>query len=229
MEGRVIVLYFSAATLSMLPESFRSNEAVYIKLLPVLFTQGIDIQQTMVTTFGESSGGRMKSADLQHFVNSSAFDMLNIYCFKCQPVVDGPAPRNDSSSDNNRRSSFVQTLPSDVRTSESFTPESTSRQSSTASEHGPSIPDASSSPPPSHKPAPTSSGSMPSSDRDLQLIHPVMHALYSILRSVSLTAKNVDLLLEIERICVMLGGTRVTFCKSGKSMIQNYLLSLFYC
>jgi hypothetical protein len=224
MEGRVIVLYFTASTLSKLPDSYRSSDGVYVKLLPVLFTQGIDIQQTMVTTFGESSGGRMKSADLQHFVNSTAFDMLNIYCFKCQPVVDGPPPSSNSShNDHNRRASFVQTLPSDMQTSESFSPDSTPRQSSTCSDIGPiasSIPEAPASPKPSSRSLPTpntpsSHVQQPPTDRDLQLIHPVMHALYSILRSASLTAKNVDLLLEIERICVMLGGTRVTFCKSG--------------
>ncbi len=47
-------------------------------------------------------------------------------------------------------------------------------------------------------------------------IHPFVTELFETIRSSSLTMKNVDLLIEVERVCLILGGTRVTFCKSGK-------------
>lgn len=47
-------------------------------------------------------------------------------------------------------------------------------------------------------------------------IHPIAQELFETIRSSNLTMKNVDLLMEVERICLILGGVRVTFCKSGK-------------
>lgn len=47
--------------------------------------------------------------------------------------------------------------------------------------------------------------------------HPLLEELTeSILSSSNIHSKNVDMLVGVERACVMLGGCRVTFCKSGK-------------
>ena len=47
--------------------------------------------------------------------------------------------------------------------------------------------------------------------------HPLLEELTEmILSSSSINSKNVDMLVAVERVCVMLGGCRVTFCKSGK-------------
>jgi hypothetical protein len=47
-------------------------------------------------------------------------------------------------------------------------------------------------------------------------IHPLCRRLDEYVRFTDVTSKNVELLLESERICNMLNGLRVTFCKSGK-------------
>ena len=47
--------------------------------------------------------------------------------------------------------------------------------------------------------------------------HPLLEELTEmILTSSNINSKNVDMLVAVERVCVMLGGCRVTFCKSGK-------------
>lgn len=47
--------------------------------------------------------------------------------------------------------------------------------------------------------------------------HPLLEDLTEkILNSDNINSKNVDMLIAVERVCVMLGGCRVTFCKSGK-------------
>ena len=51
---------------------------------------------------------------------------------------------------------------------------------------------------------------------DRQAVHPLVQVLNSTIQEASITLKNVDLLMEMERVCVLLGGCRVTFCKSGK-------------
>lgn len=55
-----------------------------------------------------------------------------------------------------------------------------------------------------------------SMDNDGDEIHPLVQGLSDIIRTSSITMKNVDLLMEVERLCLILGGIRVTFCKSGK-------------
>eukprot|EP00981_Chlorochromonas_danica_P002888 scaffold579_cov146-Ochromonas_danica.AAC.6 len=146
-SGREVVLALSPVVLSTLPQAYSSpkegESGTVLRFVTVLFTQGIDIQQTMVTTFGRGQ----RSVDLQHRVNSLAFEMLNQYCFHFRPI-DG------------------------------------ANWGSECDEH----------------------------------IHPFMQSLYNALRSASPSAKNVDLLVEVERISVLLEGVRVTFCKSGNSL-----------
>ncbi|RYY72287.1 hypothetical protein EON63_21160 [archaeon] len=92
--------------------------------------------------------------ELQRYVNSSGFDLLNLHCFLVSPV-------NDTYSDS--RASIV--------------------------------------------------GLNQRGEREL--IHPLAQPLYEALRDVQ-ALKNVDLLFEVERLCVLLGGCRITFCKSGE-------------
>lgn len=47
-------------------------------------------------------------------------------------------------------------------------------------------------------------------------IHPLLQSLSDTILTSSLALKNVDLIIEVERVAVLLGGCRVTFCKSGK-------------
>ena len=47
-------------------------------------------------------------------------------------------------------------------------------------------------------------------------VHPLVLHLEQVLRYTDKTAKNVNLLMEVERVCHVVTGSRVTFCKSGK-------------
>lgn len=62
----------------------------------------------------------------------------------------------------------------------------------------------------------SNSGANPTSIGTNYEIHPLVQDLYQSIANSSPAMKNVDLLLEVERICLILGGIRVTFCKSGK-------------
>lgn len=110
--------------------------------------QGIDIQQTMVTTFGGDNikKGQAKSVDLQNEVNTKGLRDLNEFCFQTRPI--------DCQQE--------------------------------------------------------------CQSADMQTVHPLVHALHTTIQESSLSLKNVDLLKEVERACLLLGGCRVTFCKSGK-------------
>ena len=62
----------------------------------------------------------------------------------------------------------------------------------------------------------TTSSLNPNSPQSLPS-HPLLEELTeTVLSSSNIHSKNVDLLVAVERVCVMLGGCRVTFCKSGK-------------
>jgi hypothetical protein len=47
-------------------------------------------------------------------------------------------------------------------------------------------------------------------------IHPLLRTLSERIQRADASAKNVDMLLEVERSCFLLNGCRITFCKSGK-------------
>ena len=56
-------------------------------------------------------------------------------------------------------------------------------------------------------------------------IHPLIKALESQIRYVNKT-KNVSMLIEVERMCSLLNGCRVTFCKSGKDRTGKFFIRL---
>eukprot|EP01038_Epipyxis_sp_PR26KG_P010041 gene10041-13499_t len=173
MRGREVVIFLNENIMSRLPEAYRSaaySTGLIIKFVAILFTQGIDFQQTVATTFGTGSETSststkvIKSTDLQHLVNTKGLQALNKFCFHSRPITSWPSINNNSlnqslsnDSNSNEASLFAQTQ-----------------------------------------------------------VHPLVAELNQSIRSSSLALKNVDLLMEVERICVMLGGCRVTFCKSGK-------------
>jgi hypothetical protein len=47
-------------------------------------------------------------------------------------------------------------------------------------------------------------------------VHPLVLHLEQVIRYTDKTAKNINLLMEVERVCHVVTGSRVTFCKSGK-------------
>ena len=61
----------------------------------------------------------------------------------------------------------------------------------------------------------SASTTLPSSQSTLS-VHPIVAHLEDLITSVERQTKNVHMLYEVERICHILSGSRVTFCKSGK-------------
>ena len=171
-SGREVLLYIPFNGFQKLPlfiqNAILSPDGAVVKFYPVLFTQvlliscmflylrslngiflyekGIDIQQTMVTTFGGDNikKGQAKSVNLQKDVNDKALKDLNAYCFQTRPI-------------HRRRESLGENT-----------------------------------------------------------VHPLVQSLSNTILESSISMKNVDLLIEVERVCLILGGCRVTFCKSGK-------------
>ena len=141
-------LYIPLQTLEKLPPVYARKaigDGVIINLVTVLFTQGIDIMQSIATTFsGDSSQDNMNSGDLQKFMNFRSFQVLNSHCHVVQQVDSSTGVEEETN------------------------------------------------------------------------IHPIMRSLYSSVYSTSPTVKDVRMLREAELICDVLGGLRVTFCKSGK-------------
>jgi hypothetical protein len=54
------------------------------------------------------------------------------------------------------------------------------------------------------------------SDRLQVMIHPILAQLEKAITNSDIRGKNVDMLEELERVCMILNGCLVTFCKSGK-------------
>lgn len=146
-----------------------SKDGYIVTPIGVLFTQGIDIQQSMVSTFGGDSNRFMTSVELQHHVNLKALCIINQYTIHSKPL-EGDS--NIQPSSNFSISDYDKSVPS-------FVPLSLS-------------------------------------NIDSNNIHPLVRDLYHSIKNSSLNMKNIDLLREVERLCLALEGVRITFCKSGK-------------
>lgn len=48
------------------------------------------------------------------------------------------------------------------------------------------------------------------------VIHPLVSHLHELILSTNIGEKNVDMLIEVERLALIIGAIRVIFCKSGK-------------
>jgi hypothetical protein len=87
LHGRVVTIYVPQQSAANLPESYQQamsqNQGVKIDFKAILFTQGIDLQQTVASTFAnESSGGLGLQAD----INIRGLQQLNRYCHLIQPI-----------------------------------------------------------------------------------------------------------------------------------------------
>jgi hypothetical protein len=146
IEGREITLTLPKASFEKFPVSYleaANKDELIIYPVPVLFTQGLDIQQTYENVMGSSSSTESSvgadlpsSIELEHEVNKKAVNTLNDYCHSVKPRAE-------------KIHSWVKSLESHVR----FTGKA---------------------------------------------------------------EKDVSLLMEIQKLCYVLGGGKVTFCKSGK-------------
>jgi hypothetical protein len=99
-QGREIRIYLSKKAIEQLPQSFRQlidhGEGAIVALCPVLFTQGIDMQQTMANTFGSD----MSAFELQYLVNNRALQWMNTYCHRVQPLDSTSAHANVGTTGN---------------------------------------------------------------------------------------------------------------------------------
>eukprot|EP00602_Paraphysomonas_sp_CaronLab_P006429 CAMPEP_0185030682 /NCGR_PEP_ID=MMETSP1103-20130426/17681_1 /TAXON_ID=36769 /ORGANISM="Paraphysomonas bandaiensis, Strain Caron Lab Isolate" /LENGTH=1178 /DNA_ID=CAMNT_0027565895 /DNA_START=347 /DNA_END=3883 /DNA_ORIENTATION=- len=157
--GREILLLVPVCTVLLFPESVRDrimSEGAVFKLCSVLFSQGIDIMQSITNTWDSYEAG-ISSKDLQLQININGLHKLNAYCESVQPIhVDGERTRSKES----RAVHVYSGLTCDA--------------------------------------------------------HPLTGVLEQLIQNTNPNSKNVEMLIEVERICRMLGGCRTTFCKSGK-------------
>ena len=148
LVGREAQVFIPRSIVEQLPPAIRTlveTEGAIFSIVPVLFSQGIDIMQTIATTWDSNDD----IGDFQLHINAKGVERLNAYCERVQPCsTDPPASSNLSSK--------------------SFVP------------------------------------------------HPLTAQLIQLVRTTDVSEKNVQMLIEVERICSMVGGCRVTFCKSGK-------------
>ena len=85
VSGRTIRLLVDQASFDALPACLRSSgEGARLRLVPVLFIQGVDIQQTLANRSRSRSGPRF-----QMEVNRKNFANINAYCHRCHPVGEG--------------------------------------------------------------------------------------------------------------------------------------------
>lgn len=179
MIGREVLLFLPDEIIDSLAENIRSqiySTGCEVALRPVMFSQGIDIMQSITNTWDSSDAG-LSSRDLQLQINISGLRNLNAYCELVQPINNRSLSSVGGTSDYSM-STAEETTPSRHR----------SRGSSTGHAYGGLTEDA----------------------------HPLTGVLEDLIKYGDPSEKNVEMLLEIERICRMLGGCRVTFCKSGK-------------
>eukprot|EP00605_Chrysophyceae_sp_TOSAG23-4_P001587 GSChrysophyteH1.ASY1.ANO1.1742.1 assembled CDS len=146
LEGREIIVTLPKSSFEKFPASYidaAASDQLIIYPISVLFTQGLDFQQTYENVMGSSSstessvGANIPSSmALEHEVNKKAIDILNDYCHIVKPREEE--------------------------------------------------------------------------------IHPWVATLESHVRYTGKAGKDWELLMEVQKLCYVLGGGKVTFCKSGK-------------
>lgn len=173
--GRQILILLPDDAIHRLNPNVQSriiSSGVPIQLYPVLFSQGIDFNQYVTSSWDSTSeAGNISNLDLQLQININGFDRLNSYCERVAPTT-----------------SSIDRTHADQMTA--ATANTNSGNTYISSGNG-------------------------FRDR-VKETHPLTTELYTELYGKDHSSKNVEMLREIEGICRMLGGCRVTFCKSGK-------------
>ena len=202
LKGRDICVFLTDSVISKLPEGYRTQMtregSVVLDLVPALFTQGIDLQQSVASSSWMSSSSA-SSLSLQYRLNLQGLTVLNSYCHALHPVSADPF--SEASGDhmppphpslNESEDTYIKSQ-SDL-SSQALNATTTDNNTS--------------------EPTPT-----------LLPIHPICSQLRNILQiTLTKSHKNVDLLAEIECISLLLNACRVTFCKSGKDRTGIYQL-----
>ena len=82
---RVAHVYIPSSTLSLLPPVYSTG--CDLSICAILFTQGIDIKQSIATAYsGESAVRDMNSAEIQKYINIQSLKVLNEYCCRKHPI-----------------------------------------------------------------------------------------------------------------------------------------------
>jgi hypothetical protein len=107
--GREIQVYLPEGAVAKMPETYKTkikDGGAVMPLVAVLFTQGIDIQQSMATGSIFSTGSQ-EIANLQLHVNLRGLNKLHKYCCRAMPVNDFATVNEaeDGSADAIKRSS----------------------------------------------------------------------------------------------------------------------------
>ena len=185
LQGRVITVRLAESCFEMFPPEYVelvAEDKCFICIKAALFTQGLDMTQSMSTMTGEASKERstlvagatlMSSTDLQHHVNNSGLVQVNAYCHAVRPI-------SSSTTSTERAAMYSAARRGDIE--EAMAP----------AEAGAAQPD------------------------NPSKVHPLADSLEKTIRCTARSEKNVTLLIEVERLCYILSGCRVTFCKSGK-------------
>ena len=89
LKGRDICVFLTDSVISKLPEGYRTQMtregSVVLDLVPALFTQGIDLQQSVASSSWMSSSSA-SSLSLQYRLNLQGLAALNSYCHALYPV-----------------------------------------------------------------------------------------------------------------------------------------------
>ena len=200
LKGRDICVFLTDSVISKLPEGYRTQMtregSVVLDLVPALFTQGIDMQQSVASSSWMPSSSA-SSLSLQYRLNLQGLTVLNGYCHALHPVSADSCL--DASVD------YMPPYPCVNEVEEIHVKAETSSigLNTTTTEDTSELP--------------SPSTSLP--------IHPICNQLNNILQITHTKShKNVDLLAEIESISLLLNACRVTFCKSGKDRTGIYQL-----
>ncbi|CAK9251027.1 unnamed protein product [Sphagnum jensenii] len=237
LRGREVLLYLPTVVLDKLPPVFRQRAergGAIIPLVPVLFTQGIDLQQSVASSLPFDSG----RSSLQLQMNLQALAALNTYCYQYAPEL---TPTSATRAPPQGSSGSLSELDDTARAGLTFAAlfptlrPVASNETVAATEDE----DEFSSPPKSLQAPGFSQQSLSSTRRKITAaaasvvgmtsarvvdagspaaatVHPLMQPLDDAIRGRDRRGKNVDMLEEVEKVCYILFGCRVTFCKSGK-------------
>jgi hypothetical protein len=217
VAGRVIRLLLDRPSFDALPDCLRSgasggdNEGAKIRLVPVLFIQGVDIQQTLANRSGSKSGPRF-----QMEVNRKNFANINAYCHRCHPIGGSGSGGGDAAA----------AAVAGPRTSlyggydEERTQQGAADREDSSSGAGDENGDEGAAVAAAAAAAAASEGAVQSNSGGSALdelgVHPLCNALATAIRNESVKEKNVEILEEAARVTYALGGGQTVFCKSGK-------------
>ncbi|CAM9617592.1 unnamed protein product, partial [Phaeothamnion confervicola] len=190
VSGRQIQLAVGPALLRALPPGLVGRP---IKIVPVFFTQGIDIQQSV----SHASGGTAKAA-FQARVNAASFAKLNRYVHSCFPAASG-APIGGNSYSGGHGGSGAGGGYSGGGGGVGY--------DGSAGNGGSAAPAGGNGSPPTTTAVATG---------EMTATHPLLRELEKAVTSQQLNAKNYAVLLASAAAVRAAGGARVTFCKSGK-------------